>query len=229
MHRFFDSFPRFYKTSLTGSDAEWNNRRYQVLIEGCRDVIAGQRIVDFGSHDGRWAFAALDAGARHVVCVEPEPALLEATEQNFREYKVDRGRYALVESGAMAFIEKGNLSADTAFLFGMLTVISEQPAFFGLLRRAGVRNLVIDTHIMAGEERPVFELFRAHVQRGNAIIPDKTHNDGWMMGLTPSLSALTAVLDHFGWKSQLLDWTRWQEHPDMQDYRIGRRISLIAR
>lgn len=229
MHRFFDRFPRFYETSLTGADAEWNNRRYHVLIEGCREVITGRRIVDFGSHDGRWAFAALAAGAQHVICIEPEPQLIRATERNFREYGVDGSRFTLIEDDAIACLDKGNLAADTALVFGMLTLISEQPAFFGLLRRAGVRTLLIDTHIVPGEQSPLFQLFRAKVQRGNAIIPDKTHHEGWIMGMIPSLTALTSMLEHFGWKPQRLDWSPWQNHPDMEDYRIGRRVSIVAR
>ncbi len=228
MNRFFDDFPRFYKTSMTGSDAEWNNRRYKVLIDGCLHVIVGRHVFDFGSHDGRWAFAALTAGAEHVTCIEPEPDLLEATEQNFREYGIDPRRYTLVNCGAMDFLQQCDSYAETAFLFGMLTLISEQPVLFRLLRDRGIKNVIIDTHIVPGETRTVFQLFRAAVQRGNAITPDRTHHNGWMMGLTPSLTALTSMLEHFEWQSTILDWTELQQHPDMNDYAIGRRVSILA-
>lgn len=226
--RFFDEYPRFYKTSLTGSDAEWNNRRYKILIDGCRDEIAGKRVLDFGSHDGRWSFAALKAGATHVTCIEPGEVLVASTRENFDAYGVDSSQYSIAQTGAVEFVERSDESADTAFLFGMLTLVSEQPAFFAGLRRM-VRTLIIDTHIIPNEERPIFELFRAAVQDGNAIIPDKTHHDGWMMGTTPSLPALRTMLEHFGWAVTLLDWSKLQTHPDMNDYSIGRRVSLVAR
>lgn len=227
--RFFDVYPRFYNTSLTGSDAEWNNRRYRVLIDGCLDVIDGKRIVDFGSHDGRWAFAALKAGAAHVTCVEPGKILAASTFDNFGEYGIDEAAYEVVQTGAMEYVEKATASADTAFLFGMLTLISEQPAFFGHLKRLGVKNLVIDTHIIPGETRLLLELFRAQLQDGNAVISEKTQADGWMVGATSSLPALEMMLRHYGWAPQALDWSEMQKHPDMNDYSVGRRVSFLAK
>lgn len=227
--RFFDAYPRFYHTSLTGSDAEWNNRRHRVLIDGCLDLIVGQRIIDFGSHDGRWAFAALKAGAKHVTCVEPGKVLAASTFENFKEYGVDPSTFSVAQTGAVEYVETATTgSADTAFLFGMLTLISEQPAFFGHLKKLGVRNLIIDTHIIAGETRPLLELFRAQVQDGNAIVSEKTQADGWMVGATSSLTALTMMLEHYGWKAQMLEWSDLQRHPDMNDYSVGRRVSVRA-
>lgn len=226
--RFFDAYPRFYHTSLTGSDAEWNNRRHRVLIDGCLDVIDGKRIVDFGSHDGRWAFAALKVGAAHVTCVEPGNILAASTYDNFREYGIDVASYEVAQTGAMEYVEKATSGADTAFLFGMLTLISEQPAFFGHLRRMGVKNLVIDTHIIPGETRLLLELFRAQLQDGNAIVSEKTQADGWMVGATSSLPALEMMLRHYGWTPQVLDWSEMQKHADMNDYSIGRRVSIKA-
>lgn len=226
--RFYDAYPQFYSTSQTGPNTEWNNRRHIVLIEGCLDLIAGKRIVDFGSHDGRWAFAALKAGASHVTCVEPGKILAASTFDNFRAYGIDNTSFEVCQTGAVEYVEQATAGAETAFLFGMLTLISEQPTFFGHLRRLGIKDLIIDTHIMPGETRPLLELFRAGVQDGNAIVSEKTEAEGWMMGATPSLPALDMMLRHYGWEPQLLDWSTLQQHPDMTDYSIGRRVSIRA-
>ena len=226
---FFDNYSRFSETSLTGADdgMAWINRRHRVLIEGCAEAIRDHAVLDFGSHDGRWALAAILAGAKHVTCVEPDEGLNSAAHDNLSHYGC-MDRATLVQSDTMSYLSGSPAKAQTAFLFGMLTLISEQPVLFGQLRRLGVDNLVIDTHVIEGETKPVFQPFRAMTQTGNAIIADRTGHNGWMMGMVPSLSALLMMLHHYGYEAKVLDWSSWLDHPITADYRSGRRVSVLA-
>ena len=63
---FFSDHPRFFVTSEIGTEPERLNRCHDVLIERNAELIRGRRILDIGSHDGRWSFAALKAGAKYV-------------------------------------------------------------------------------------------------------------------------------------------------------------------
>ncbi|MDZ7733009.1 MAG: hypothetical protein U5R31_07715 [Acidimicrobiia bacterium] len=62
--RFFDTFARFVDSSETGPWVERLNARYEALIHANRHLLDGARVLDLASHDGRFAFAALQAGRR---------------------------------------------------------------------------------------------------------------------------------------------------------------------
>ena len=70
---FFDRYPRY----LTTSDSETQmgsarlNLRHTAIIESNLDAIRGRRILDIASHDGRWSFAALRAGATMMAAGSP--------------------------------------------------------------------------------------------------------------------------------------------------------------
>jgi hypothetical protein len=53
------------------------NWRHAHIIEPLRSEIAGARILDLGSHDGRWPLAYADAGAREIVGIEGRASLVE--------------------------------------------------------------------------------------------------------------------------------------------------------
>lgn len=78
---FFDRFPEFYDSgNATPADSirARLNARYEAIIENNLRLIRGKRILDLGSHDGSWSFAAIEAGANHVLGVEPRPELVDA-------------------------------------------------------------------------------------------------------------------------------------------------------
>ena len=72
---FFDDYPLFYETSKTASSKARLNVRHQAIIEANRDILKDARVLDLASHDGRWSFAALKAGAAHVTGVEARPRM----------------------------------------------------------------------------------------------------------------------------------------------------------
>src|SRR2546430_16100801 len=85
---FFDAYPRFRE-----SGSARLNTRHEVLIHRHRAWIKGKSVLDVGSHDCRWTFAALRSGARHVVGIEPRFELVAAAEENLRAYGVTPSRF----------------------------------------------------------------------------------------------------------------------------------------
>jgi hypothetical protein len=59
---FFDQFPRFYESSETATHPGRLNLRHQAMIGDNLDIFEGAKVLDIASHDGRWSFAALQAG-----------------------------------------------------------------------------------------------------------------------------------------------------------------------
>ena len=72
--RVFDEFPRFYETSETFAYPNRLNLRHEAIFGENKEVFEGQRVLDIASHDGRWSFAALKAGATSVVGIEGRPS-----------------------------------------------------------------------------------------------------------------------------------------------------------
>src|SRR6266446_801015 len=83
---FFDQYPRFYSTSMVSPSPERLNERYRALISPNEEFIRGKTILDLAAHDGRWSFAALKAGARHVTGIEGRAHLVESAIATAQEY-----------------------------------------------------------------------------------------------------------------------------------------------
>jgi hypothetical protein len=93
---FFDGFTRFYSTSVTGGSPNRLNQRYLACIKWNKAAIQGKRILDLASHDGRWSFAAIKAGATNVVGIEARDHLVQAAVVNLREYGVADNSFRFV-------------------------------------------------------------------------------------------------------------------------------------
>jgi len=72
------------------------NERYEALFASNRDILEGARVLDLASHDGRYSFAALKAGAAHVTGVEVRESLIDKAQETFAFYGQDPGTYRFV-------------------------------------------------------------------------------------------------------------------------------------
>jgi len=70
MIRFFDEYSRFYQTTGPLPKPNRFQQRWRMIIDPNGDLFQGARVLDIASHDGRWSFAALKAGAEFVEGVE---------------------------------------------------------------------------------------------------------------------------------------------------------------
>ena len=59
------------------------------MFSGNRDALQGAGVLDLVGALRFWSLVALDAGARHVVAVEPSIGLIKSAEGAFAEYAVD--------------------------------------------------------------------------------------------------------------------------------------------
>jgi len=62
-------------------------------------VRKGETVIDCGGHIGVYTYTALEAGAKYVVGIEPDPVNAECYRRNFKSEIAD-GRVTLVEKGA---------------------------------------------------------------------------------------------------------------------------------
>jgi hypothetical protein len=218
--RFFHHFPRFVETSETGPWLDRLNARYLALIHANRELIAGARILDLASHDGRFSFAALQNGASRVVGIEHEPHLVRTANENMEHHDVAQDRYDFVLGDMFECIpEVGH--CDIVFCFGILYHINDHMRLLQLIAELEPRAVIIDTNVSL-MEAAVVEV-RAPV--AGSPPPPGAQLEGW-----PSRAALSAMLSSLGWTFGYVDWagSGLADAPKMDDYRAGRRVTAVV-
>jgi LPS sulfotransferase NodH len=195
---FFDRHNKFVKSAPAGAASATGffdlirlRRRYEVILEGNRDLFQNARVLDVMSGQGFWTLAALDAGAAHVVGVEPAAALVETANDYFAKNDIRSNSYRFVNAelfSGLKNLEPG--SFDLIFCHDLLEQY-EIARFFMHAHRLRAKQVILDTG-MAGGEGPLIR-FSLSV-------------DG-LVGF-PNHQLIMFLCDTFGFKWRLHDWRR---------------------
>ena len=218
--RFFDAYPRFVETSETGPWLDRLNARYYALIHENRARIAGARVLDLASHDGRFSFAALRAGAARVVGIEHDPRLVQAATEHLQHYGVPREQYEFVAGDLFECI-RASEPCDVVFVFGILYHVNDHMRLLTELAELDARTMIFDTNVSTKPDA-VIEL-RAPV--AGSPPPPGSQLEGW-----PTRAALEAMWSSFGWTYEFFDWRAAgrSDHPKLDDYAGGRRLTAVV-
>jgi len=229
MSHFFERYSRFLETGETNPNPNRLFGRYAAIIEHRREIFEGARVLDLGSHDGRWSLAALDAGAAHVTGIEARASLIQKTVENFSHYGIGADRYAFEEADANGYLRAAAPeSFDVVLCLGFFYHTAHHMELITQFRRIGARNIVIDTAV-AVDERPVILLNMEetgdsrrsidYMEAGNLAVP---------VG-RPSASALELMLDGAGYATAFYPWSTHQgDWAALPDYQNGTRMTVIA-
>jgi len=217
---FFDDVPRFVETSETGPWLHRLNARYTVLVDANRELISGARVLDLASHDGRFSFAALRAGAAHVVGIEHDPRLVAKAEENFAAYDVPRDAYEFV-AGDMFERIRDTPPCDVVFCFGILYHVNDHLRLLTELADLDPHTIVLDSNV-SQRDGAVIEL---RSPLAGSPPPKGSQLEGW-----PTRAALDAMAASLGWELAYFDWpgSGMADHPKLADYAAGRRISAVV-
>ena len=109
---FFDRYTRVVKSIPAGAasatgflDLIRSRRRYDAIVARNRHLYQNARVLDVMSAYGLWCLAALDAGAAHVVGIEPSPSMIGAAADTFRDCGVAAISYRFINSDVLDAIE----------------------------------------------------------------------------------------------------------------------------
>lgn len=228
---FFDSYPRFFTTSLTAAKPDRLNQRHRALIQSNSQIIAGRRILDLASHDGRWSLAAVKAGAAHVLGIEARNRLVEAAHSNMREYEVPETQVQFVRGDVLVELDRlepGNV--DTVFCFGFLYHIIDHMLLLRKIARLKPKNLIIDT-VVSVRPSNIIEIRSEEISNeSNGAVAEPGLPTQTVSG-RPTKSALELMLHASGFQPpRYYDWLnagiqRWD---DVADYYLGKRVSLTT-
>jgi hypothetical protein len=226
---FFDLYPAFYESSHTGAVPNRLNKRYAAVIEANKALLEGARVLDLASHDGRWAFAALQAGAAHVTGVEARRFLIEHAERIFGEHGIARERFELIEGEIFATLASRRFSQDVVFLLGFFYHTHRHVELLSLICRNRPKAIIIDTRVNA-DPLGAIRLHIESVEVEQNSIADLATRDGKTIVGTPSVAAIRFILGHWGYAMRQIDWGPIAGEPPLgvDDYAAGHRATIVA-
>ncbi|WP_339947745.1 methyltransferase domain-containing protein [uncultured Albimonas sp.] len=220
---FFSNHPRFAETSDVASDLQRLDFRHRLIIEANADLLTGKRVLDLACHDGRFSYAALEAGAAHVTGIEARADHTEAARENLRFHQVDESRWRFLEGDMferIGEIEPGSI--DTVMVLGFLYHTARQYELFAAISALGASAVILDSAILPRKKRAMVQL-RWEKTGGPAQIWDGKRPQA--LSSIPSEPALAAWLTEFGWTPAFVEPP--QPIPDSAgQYRKGKRIAM---
>lgn len=245
---FFDDYPRFYRTSETSPLPDRLNARHRAIVDLNRDRFEGKRVLDIASHDGRWSFSALQAGAAHVTGIEPRGELIANAVETFDAYGIDRARYEFLQGDVFNLLD--GMRFDTVLCLGFYYHTIRHAELLDRIERTGADFVVIDTEVtpMIEERTPpdggdprmvygnpcVIQMLIDPVDNQQMACADAmTRGNRTIVG-RPSRAAMRFMAEHFGYRIDEYDWPRhFEDNPAhaaaMVDYHERWRETFLLR
>jgi len=230
---FFDEHPEFLETSTTANDRGRLNLRHEAIITDNLDVLTGARVLDIASHDARWTFAALQAGAAHVTSVEGRAGLVEASRSTLTAKAVDPERYDLVHGDVYDVLAREDYQVDVVMCLGFLYHTLRYNELLHGIRATGAQHVIVDSKVMPGVREPTVRMVTdQNVVKSMAIADRYSFGGKSLVGL-PSAPAIRRMLATYGYRvEKRFNWDRLlAKHPDaeyVEKYRSGGRVTLRA-
>ncbi len=228
---FCDLYPRFLETTETVPSRARLNARWRAIIGWNEAILAGRRVVDLGCHDGRWSFAALKAGAAHVIGIEARAHLVRKAEQNFSHYGVSADAYRFVTGEAVEALRGLKAgSVDVVLCLGFFYHTLEHMRLLLEAKRLGAEYVIVDTSISPVPEPIIALAFEAVDDTRNAIDYSGAETGKALIG-APSKSGLLAMLDYAGYQADFFDWrdNAVDDWSGLPDYAADLRVTVRAR
>jgi hypothetical protein len=244
---FFDGFTKFYTTSQTSPFPDRLNSRHRAIMDRNAERLKGKRVLDIASHDGRWSFAALHAGAAHVTGIEPRQELIDNASETFLEYGIDPSRFEFVRGDVFDQIKDRKF--DVVLCLGFYYHTIRHAELLDLIERTSAEFIVIDTEVTPASEEGVEPVSGdPRIVYGNPysvqmiLDPVDDQQMAWTDSLTrnghtivgrPSRQAIKFMAKHFGYETETFNWDQYfsshpEAKPSMVDYVEGWRDTFFC-
>ncbi len=237
---FFDQHPDFYGTGNAGPVAPESikrrlNARHDVMIAANSSAFAGRTVIDLGSHDGRWTFAALEAGASHATGIEPRPELVQAAQEHFAAREIPPAKYSFVVGDALSTLGEKSPQADVVLVLGVFYHFSYHVELLKQLRATGAQTIIIDTLVSPDGPPNRFENSIGFIAEAVDDVSNASNEIYPGAGVSivgfPSRRAMAFLFNAFGYDLKEIDWTpyvaKWGVD-GIQDYQDRSRGTFVA-
>ena len=221
------------ETSHTAATKGRLNLRHLAIIKENEAILRGGSIVDIASHDGRWSFAALEAGATRVIGIEGRPRLVETAKRTLAAKGVPESRYRMIAGDVPSRILGPDVVGDVVMCLGFFYT-ARYVELVAEIRSTGAEYVIVDTRVLRNVKRPVVEM-RTESTDGQALaIRDRFALDGRVISAVPSEAAVVLMLEAAGYDADhRTDWSGLlAQHPGaraVRQYADGRRVTFRAK
>lgn len=219
---FFDKYNVFYDTSNTGAVSSRLNARHEAIIMNNISHIRGKSVLDIASHDGRWSFAALKAGASYVRGVEPRLHLVEKANSTFEFYGINKSNYDFICQDFFKY--KNDKKFDVVFCLVFFYHTLRQAELLNIIDRIQAKFVIIDTEIIPNskkeslsshsnqDSRLIFDnpfqvqLLREPVNLEQMAFTDEITRNGYTLVSRPSRFAVEYLTNHYEYSCINYNW-----------------------
>jgi precorrin-6B methylase 2 len=184
--------------------------------------------LDLASHDGRWSFAAIKAGATKVVGIEAREHLVHAAGANLRQQGVSEDSFRFILGDVFESLDRIEPhSVDTVFCLGFFYHVANHMLLLSKIARLKPKHLILDTAISLDPNSLILLWSEDSEGEANAVHVDSAPTKFVVAG-APSKAALELMVSNFGWNFTYYDWRRAGIHrwDDIEDYHEGWRVTL---
>ena len=224
---FFSDFPRFFDTSITGSSAERLNTRYRAIIAPNLDKLRSARILDIASHDGRWSFAALRAGAAHVTGIEGRRHLVTNANDNLAHYHVPPNQYEFILGDIFEVMKQRRIQVDVVLLLGFFYHTDRHVELATSLAATGASHIILDTNIIPPHENASGVALTKLFAEPTALEANAIGTEVNAIVGHPSREAVRLIFSQHGFAMTEFDWATMRGKRDLIDYNEDRRSTFV--
>jgi hypothetical protein len=231
---FADEYPRFIEVSgLKKTKPERMNHRYEALFAANRDIFEGARVLDLASHDGRWSFAALKAGAAHVTGVEVREEFVNKGRETFEFYGQDPSTYDFICGDVFEVLAREKFDVDVVLLLGYLYHTYRHTELMYRIHELAPKHMILDTRVVPGRE-PTLNLFLESTPDAALNAARDPYSLDRVLVAHHTMPALLMLLTAYDFEVEsVYDWAaRLANLPRenrLTDYARGNRVTLRCR
>ena len=230
---FSEDYPRFMEVSDLTPQPDRTNERFEAIFASNRDIFDGARVLDLASHDGRYSFAALKAGAAHVTGVEVRQSLIDQAREVFDHYDTDRETYRFVCGDVFEVLAREKFDVDVVLCLGYLYHTYRHTELMYRLHDLAPRHLVVDTMVSPGTEPTLRVIGEPNAQDIRSASLDD-YAVSRVLVLRPSVPALQMLMHAYGFEIEsVYDWVGrlagTPPKPGLKGYAAGERVTLRCR
>lgn len=231
---FADDYPRFIEVSgLRKTKPQRMNQRYEALFAANRDIFEGARVLDLASHDGRWSFAALRAGAAHVTGVEVREESVNRAKETFAFYGQDPETYRFICGDVFEVLARETLDVDVVLLLGYLYHTYRHTELMYRIHELAPKHMILDTRVVPGTD-PSLSVFLENNPAAALNAATDPYSLDRVLVAHHTMPALMMLLTAYDFEAEsVYDWAgrlaNLPRHDGLRDYARGNRVTVRCR
>lgn len=224
---YFNKYSEFLGGPV-GAQPNRLTQRFNKLIRQQETLFSNARVLDLGSHDGRWAVAALEAGARHVTGFEGRQALVDRASEICHSHGITEEKFKF-EVGDFHKLLAGRSAGEFDIIL-CLGVLYHTPHNVLLLQQLGAltpKHIILDTRVapLSGAYFKLGEETTATPGRGI----DAQGIGGRVLICLPTHGAVVKMAEHIGYGVREIQWLdgsvkNWE---NLKEYKEQKRRSYL--